>query len=522
MHDVHVRLFGWDTATLRRRLMRDLHALVTAMRSQSLAAIAKEAEVRVLAAHYISWQPTAGIKNQKHHSMLSASDKRICSATGNLVQAIMNPCRVLLKEGTSETLRKLLLQNTQKAKKNLLKVVRGYKLERNEAEQMMAAMAAAGRECIRQCAREAANDALISMEWRDLDEAARARAVDGFGRQASAMVEHCLEYDVEAAHLDEGVRSNKRELLLKGIGKLVQPAYTATVAHHRTAALGAFREALDRELATENDVPFAKAANAAMRAAVEGFDAMMDDARISLLGWGTAEPRKELSCDLDAHLTAVRSQRLAAIAKEAEANLVQAVRDPCRVLLKEGSSRTWPMLRKLLLRNTQEAKGTLLKVVRGYELERREAAEMVAALAAAGRECIQQCAREAADDALTSMLLGFHTVFYTDTNSLPRVWNCNADILASARDAHATVGCLDLVYGTLSRSEGSAMHLLAVVAAVQLNEEQPDMMEAVLLSWFPPNSTFASAKPLSSLSWDQVRWQRLSCLLSLHCPSITA
>eukprot|EP00850_Spirogloea_muscicola_P021097 SM000236S08017 [mRNA] locus=s236:160989:168163:- [translate_table: standard] len=100
-------------------------------------------------------------------------------------------------------------------------------------------------------------------EWRDLDEAARARVL-------SLLWLLCI-YDAEAAYFDEGVRSSQRKLLLLAIGKLVQPAYTATVAHHRTAALVAFKEALDWQLATDNDVPFAEAANAAMRAAVEHF-----------------------------------------------------------------------------------------------------------------------------------------------------------------------------------------------------------------------------------------------------------
>eukprot|EP00850_Spirogloea_muscicola_P012497 SM000081S22631 [mRNA] locus=s81:188171:199824:+ [translate_table: standard] len=329
-------------------------------------------------------------------------------------------------------------------------------------------------------------------EWRDLDEAAKARAVDGFGRQASAMLEHCIEgYDAEAAYFDEGVRSSKRELLLSEVGKLMQPAYTATVAHHRTAALVAFKEALDRQLATKNDVPFAEAANATMRAAVEGFDAKLDDTHVSLLGWDTAKPREKLLRDLEAHVATLRLQRLAAVTKEAEVILERAILDPAGTLLDAGSSDTWPALRELLSRETQIAERSLVKSVEGYKVEEGEAAQMAAALVAAGRTCIERRAREEAKQALIRMKDRFNMVFSRDAESMPRVWKGDEDIRAITRDARAAVGYLD-----------TALRLLAVVAAVRLNKEQPDTIEPALLSLLSDTpdstSTDATAAPSSS------------------------
>eukprot|EP00850_Spirogloea_muscicola_P005914 SM000027S09695 [mRNA] locus=s27:788983:790473:+ [translate_table: standard] len=295
-------------------------------------------------------------------------------------------------------------------------------------------------------------------------------------------------YNAEAAYFDEGVRSSQRKLLLLAIGKLVQPAYTATVAHHCTAALVAFKEAVDWQLATDNDVPFAEAANAAMRAAVERFDAKMDDVHVSQFGWDTAKLRRRLLRDLHAHVTAMRWQRLAAIAKEAE-----AIMDPCRVLLKEGTSKT---LRKLLQLITQtehkicrlslwpqfdlqgalcwEAEKSLLKVVKGYTLQRSEAEQMMAALAAAGRECIRQRAREAANDALIAWCTG-----QQDTKALATGYLHSFAVLVRLETVR-----IWYMYLTVNECPLQAVRVLAVTAAVHLSGEQqhPDTIEATLLS----------------------------------------
>eukprot|EP00850_Spirogloea_muscicola_P005913 SM000027S09694 [mRNA] locus=s27:791318:812741:+ [translate_table: standard] len=346
-------------------------------------------------------------------------------------------------------------------------------------------------------AREQLQGLRNQQEWRDLDEAVTARAVDGFGRQASVMLEHCIEgYDAEAAYFDEGVRSSKRELLLSEIGKLMQPAYTATVAHHRTAALIFFKEALDRRLAAESDVPFAEAANATMRAAVEEFDAKLDDVHVSILGWDTAKPREKLLRDLEAHVATLRLQRLAAITKEAEVNLERAILDPAGTLLDAGTSDTWPALRELLSRETQIAERSLVKSVEGYKVEEGEAAQMAATLVAAGRTCIERRAREEAKQALIRMKDRFNMVFSRDAESMPRVWKGDEDIRAITRDARA-----------------AALRLLAVVAAVRLNEEQPDTIEPSLLSLLSDTrdstSTDTAAAPsssyLTSSTWEAMR-----------------
>eukprot|EP00897_Mesotaenium_endlicherianum_P003445 jgi/Mesen1/3128/ME000184S02189 len=305
-----------------------------------------------------------------------------------------------------------------------------------------------------------------SKAWRTLEEGAREGPVPGFGRQASALLHTCIEsYDAEAAYFDEVVRSNKRNFLMNRARELIGPAYQALLAHHRAAALDKLKRELDSCTGGSDGsaASFAESARTCVASTLSFFDAAAEESKVEGAGWDATKTREKLRRDIDAHVAAVRAQKLKAVATDAEKYLVEAVADPAASLLDAAAPHTWASLRELLARETAVAAAGLTEALRGFELEDAEMARMQASLAGAGRDAIERRTREEANQALMHMKDRFNTVFGRDQDSMPRRWTGSEDIRVITREART-----------------AAVRLLAVLAAVRLKGEDTDNIEAAL------------------------------------------
>lgn len=315
-------------------------------------------------------------------------------------------------------------------------------------------------------------DLASSEAWRSLRDKAREGPVPEFGRAAGDLVQSTLgSYDAEACYFDDDVRRNKRAYLLSEMDEMMVPAYLKNLGHHRAAALARFKQELEEATGGEHGsaARFSDSVRSSTASALRSFDAAAAEATVAEMSWDGTEAREQLLRDINVHVAAIRSRKLAQIAADAEKYLVSALADPASALLDSATRDTWRDLRKLLDRELNDASKSLRAAVEGYELAGDEAAAMEAALAAAGEASIVSRAREEAHQVLYRMKERFNMFFGRDEKALPRRWMGNEDIPAITHEARA-----------------QALQVLAVLAAVRLRREPEgkpgDSIEAILLS----------------------------------------
>ncbi|ERN19822.1 protein ROOT HAIR DEFECTIVE 3 [Amborella trichopoda] len=345
---------------------------------------------------------------------------------------------------------------------------------------------------------EIANEKLAhlsaSEEWHQLEEAANSGLVPGFGKKLSSILDACFSgYDVEAIYFDENVRTAKRQQLESRALLLVHPAYQAMLGHIRSSTFDNFKYKFDRSL--DEGIGFALAVRKCIQSSMSEFDAGCTDVVIEHANWNASKVREKVRRDIDAHVTSLRAAKLSQLIAHYEKQLDEALAAPVESLLSAASDDTWPSIRKLLKRETEQATSGLSSTLASFEVDEITHDQMLANIAGFARTVVEKKAREEAGKVLIHMKDRFSTIFSHDADSMPRVWTGKEDIRAITKNA---------------RSE--SMKLLSVMTAIRV-DEKPDDVESTLLSALldAPNnnvskkSITSSLDPLASSSWQEVR-----------------
>ncbi|TYH53414.1 hypothetical protein ES332_D09G099800v1 [Gossypium tomentosum] len=329
--------------------------------------------------------------------------------------------------------------------------------------------------------------------WHSLEEAVKSGPVAGFGKKLNSILYTSLsEYDAEATYFDEGVRSAKRKHLEEKLLQLVQPAYQSMLGHLRIETLEKFKEAFDKAL--KGDEGFSVAACKCIKTYMASFDAGYADAAVKLANWDSSKIRDKLRRDINDHIASVRAAKLSELTSSYEAKLNEALSGPVEALLDGANKETWPLIRKLLQRETESILSGLSTALSGFDMDEQTQKKTLTSLENHARGVVEGKAKEEAGRVLIRMKDRFSTLFNHDSESMPRVWTGKEDIRSITKTAHS-----------------AALKLLSVMAAIRL-DDNVDNIENTLCSALLDTKGIASvtkwgsttSDPLASSTWDKV------------------
>ncbi|KAG4182973.1 hypothetical protein ERO13_A09G080300v2 [Gossypium hirsutum] len=329
--------------------------------------------------------------------------------------------------------------------------------------------------------------------WHSLEEAVKSGPVACFGKKLNSILYTSLsEYDAEATYFDEGVRSAKRKHLEEKLLQIVQPAYQSMLGHLRIETLENFKEAFDKAL--KGDEGFSVAARKCIETYMASFDAGYADAAVELANWDSSKIRDKLRHDINDHVASVRAAKLSELTSSYEAKLNEALSGPVEALLDGANKETWPLIRKLLQRETESILSGLSTVLSGFDMDEQTQKKTLTSLANHARGVVEGKAKEEAGRVLIRMKDRFSTLFNHDSDSMPRVWTGKEDVRSISKTAHS-----------------AALKLLSVMAAIRL-DDNVDNIENTLCSALLDTKGIASvakwgsttSDPLASSTWDKV------------------
>ncbi|PPD79205.1 hypothetical protein GOBAR_DD23872 [Gossypium barbadense] len=329
--------------------------------------------------------------------------------------------------------------------------------------------------------------------WHSLEEAVKSGPVAGFGKKLNSILYTSLsEYDAEATYFDEGVRSAKRKHLEEKLLQLVQPAYQSMLGHLRIETLEKFKEAFDKAL--KGDEGFSVAACKCIKTYMASFDAGYADAAVKLANWDSSKIRDKLRRDINDHIASVRAAKLSELTSSYEAKLNEALSGPVEALLDGVNKETWPLIRKLLQRETESILSGLSTALSGFDMDEQTQKKTLTSLENHARGVVEGKAKEEAGRVLIRMKDRFSTLFNHDSESMPRVWTGKEDIRSITKTAHS-----------------AALKLLSVMAAIRL-DDNVDNIENTLCSALLDTKGIASvtkwgsttSDPLASSTWDKL------------------
>ncbi|KMZ69075.1 Protein ROOT HAIR DEFECTIVE 3 [Zostera marina] len=357
---------------------------------------------------------------------------------------------------------------------------------------------------------EIANEKFQSLcaneRWLEIEEAAKINFVPGFGKKLSFILDSCLSgYDMEATYFDDSVKTAKRQQLESKILQLVHSAYQSVLGHLRSKTMENFKEALDKSL--RNGEGFAVASHDCSQHFMSLFDEGCTDAAIVQGNWDSSKVQDKLKRDIHAHITEVRSAKLAELKAFYEGKIREALAEPVHVLLEEASEETWPAIRKLLQRETKSAITGLSSAISVFDIDQTSKDKMLSDLEEHAIIIVETKAKEESLRVLFHMKERFQTLFSRDSDYMPRVWTGKEDIRAITKAARL-----------------SSLKLLSVMAAVRLDDKADTIentLSLVLLetSKKNTNSSVSSLDPLASSSWDEIISSK-TLLTPVQCKSL--
>ncbi|KAE9446090.1 hypothetical protein C3L33_22081, partial [Rhododendron williamsianum] len=141
-----------------------------------------------------------------------------------------------------------------------------------------------------------------------LKEGAQVIPAPGFGKKYSSTIKSYLhEYDVETAHLDEGVRSEKRKHLEEKMMLFVQSVFQSILAPIGSRTLEEFKVAFHNALKTGQD--FVVASHDCTEACMKSFDDRCADVIVEHANCNPFEEREKLRHEISNHIVKVHGDK---------------------------------------------------------------------------------------------------------------------------------------------------------------------------------------------------------------------
>lgn len=282
--------------------------------------------------------------------------------------------------------------------------------------------------------------------------------------------------------------------------QLVHSAYQTVLGHLRSRTLYCFKEALDKAL--NNGEGFAFASHACCQHFMTAFDEGCADAAITQAKWDTSKVRDKLKRDIDAHITELRTAKLAELNAFYERKLNEGLAEPVKALLEAATDDTWPAIRKILKRETELVTSGLSSDISGFDIDQASKDKMLSNLEEYARNLIESKAKEEAGSIMIHMKDRFSTLFSRDSDSMPRVWTGKEDIRAITKTARS-----------------ASLKMLSVMAAIRLDDKSDNIDNTLSLALVETNRSDSSFDPLASSSWDEVSPSK-TLLTPVKCKSL--
>ncbi|KMZ73350.1 putative Protein SEY1 [Zostera marina] len=352
---------------------------------------------------------------------------------------------------------------------------------------------------------EIANEKFASLRanesWCELEEAVQTNFVPYFGKKLSPILDLYLSgYDAEAIYFDDSVKTAKRQELESKVLQLVHSAYQTVLGHLRSKTLDNFKEDFDKALNTGEG--FAIASHACCQRFMTAFDEGCADAAITQAKWDTSKVRDKLKRDIDAHVTELRTAKLAKLNAFYEEKLNEGLVEPVKALLEAATDDTWPAIRKLLKRETELVTSGLSSSISGFDIDQAIKDKMLSNLEEYARNIIESKAKEEVGSIMIHMKDRFSTLFSRDSDSMPRVWTGKEDIRVITKAARL-----------------ASLKMLSVMAAVRLDDNSDNIDNTLSLALVETNRSDSSFDPLASSSWEQVSPSK-TLLTPVRCKSL--
>ncbi|PIA38160.1 hypothetical protein AQUCO_02800068v1 [Aquilegia coerulea] len=320
-------------------------------------------------------------------------------------------------------------------------------------------------------------------DWHQLQEAVQSGPVKGFGKKIKPIISKCLsEYDAEAVYFDEGIRTEKRQLLEAKVLQFITPAYQNILAQLHSGALDNFKKAFHEAL--NQGKQFVVAARDCSKYVMSVFGEGCSDAAIENSNYDSSQVLDRLGNDIGAYVASE-------ITSFNEAKLDMALSAPVKALLDEAGDNTWPTIRNMLREQTKSASSRIVTDISCLDVDQKTIDQILSDIERYARSVVEAKATEASKEVLSRMKDRFSELFNYDSNSKPRTWTGNEDIEA-------------IINTALSAS----LRLLSVMTAIQLDDDADsiaDTLSSALLG-FSDCATYETTliDPLASSTWEKV------------------
>ncbi|KMZ59733.1 putative Protein SEY1 [Zostera marina] len=329
------------------------------------------------------------------------------------------------------------------------------------------------------------------VSWLKLKEASHNSLEEKSGKKISHIIGIYISgYDKEVLYFDESVKGAKRVQLETKLLQLVEPVYQSILEKLCSNILDDFKKALEQEL--DSGKEFALISNSCTELFMSRFDDGCADAEIEQAKWDSSKFNKKLKGDIEAHVTSVRSAKLAELSVLYEAKIKIALEETVGVLLDSADIDTWPSIRKLLQREMNIVVSELSSSLSTFDIDQEIGDKKISDLEAYARSVVESKAKQEASRALIRMKDRFSLLFNRDADSMPRIWTRKEDIRAITKNARS-----------------SSLKLLSVLAAIRLDDHTDNIEKALstaLLEQSKKNrvSKNLTIDPLATRSWEEV------------------
>ncbi|WVZ50868.1 hypothetical protein U9M48_002079 [Paspalum notatum var. saurae] len=343
--------------------------------------------------------------------------------------------------------------------------------------------------------------------WLELDAAVKSGPIPSFGMRLSAILDSYLsEYDTETMYFDEGVRTAKRQQLESSMLDHTYPALDTVTEHLHLMAFNKFKSDLEQSLRGKKG--FAASVLQCAQASMAEFDAGLRDATVKHVKWDASKVRNRLQEHIYVHAESIRDAKLDELKTNYKKKLSDALARPVQSLLEIGEEDSWPCIRRLYRRETENAALAFSASLSEFDLDQKISSKMVSDLREHARNVVEMKAREEAGNILMRMKERFFSVLSCNKDSMPRTWTGDEDIRAITREARL-----------------AALRLMSVMAAIRLDDKQDKIDRALITALLDggPISQKRSVEftydPIASSTWEEVS-PKDTLITPVQCKSI--
>lgn len=251
-----------------------------------------------------------------------------------------------------------------------------------------------------------------------------------------------VRYEAEAMYFDPVIRAQKNAELLAAVEAEVKP-----LIENQSKLLTNLAEAdMVEALASLDTKPFpfnfSSSSSSAKSSLLTKYEALFASLAVPGLPWSNSEVVSSLTMLMDSTIAQHRARFFKSALDQAEKqHLSSRLSTPIKSLLESCPDNLWPKLYAVCLSASNEISGTLLAMLKGFDVIDGERAQLISEVSSRVQAKMVFHVKSASESLITRLNQGFSDHFTLDENKVPRSWS-RQDIpllASSARNRAAAI-----------------------------------------------------------------------------------